>query len=299
MRAAIMDLEAFRELLTDAGQRALEQAVSARPTEGDALGVLQALRKFHSPALAAAALETALLRQKARDKFPDAAAMYFTREGLEQSTSAAVASHRAKRFAPYGRVADLCCGTGADALALARAGLTVDAVDLDPLKVAMTAANAAALGLADRVNPVAGDARLVPLPGARAAFADPNRRAAGRRYLAPEDYAPALSALRARFGPDFPLGVKIAPGVARTDIPSGAEAEFVSLRGELKECVLWFGPLRGAARRATLLPSGAAISGDCSAGAGPLAGRVGAVVYDPDPAVTRAGLVGALAARLG
>ncbi|HEY1187580.1 MAG TPA: hypothetical protein VGE74_07970, partial [Gemmata sp.] len=143
------------------------------------------------------------------------------------------------------------------------------------------------------------DALVVPLPDARAAFADPDRRADGRRFLAPENYSPALSALRGRFGATFPLAVKVAPGLAQPDLPPGAEAEFVSLRGELKECVLWFGPLRGTPRRATVLPSGDALTGNGEPGAAPLAERIGAVLYDPDPAVTRAGLVPLLAEQLG
>ncbi|MBY0456985.1 MAG: hypothetical protein K2V38_06590, partial [Gemmataceae bacterium] len=105
-------------------------------------------------------------------------------------------------------------------------------------------------------------------------------------------------AIRGRFGAGFPLAVKLAPGVAKSDIPADAEAEFVSVRGELKECVLWLGALCRTARRATLLPSGDALGGDPRAPA-VAAERVGEVLYDPDPAVTRAGLVPDLAERLG
>ncbi len=293
-----MDLATFQELLTSQGQRALAQAESLQPTEATYLACIAALRKHREPELAAAALETALLRLKARDKFAHANRMYFTRESLEQSTSDIVARHRAARFVGFGRVADLCCGIGGDALALASAGLTVDAVDTDPLRVAMADANAAALGLAERVRGVVGDALAIPLPDATAAFADPNRRADGRRHLSPEDYTPPLSALRGRLAPGFPLAVKIAPGVAKSDLPADAEAEFVSLRGEMKECVLWFGALRTTARRATLLPSGDTLAAEVPRDSHALA-PVGAVVYDPDAAVTRAGLVHDLAARIG
>jgi SAM-dependent methyltransferase len=294
-----MDQETFRELLTPAGQRLLRQAVSMRPTEAAYLAHVATLRKHHPPALAHAALETALLRARAAEKFADATLMYFTREALEQSTNEVVAQHRARRFVPLGSVADLCCGVGADAVALARAGLSVTAVDSDPLRLAMCAANAAALGLEHRVRAVVGDALEVPLPDVKAAFCDPDRRAGGRRFLDPEDYSPSLSALRARFGADFPLAVKVAPGVARADLPADAEAEFVSLRGELKECTLLFGPLRTAARRATVLPSGDALTGTGDEAPAPLADGVGAVLYDPDPAVARAGLVPLLAEQLG
>jgi SAM-dependent methyltransferase len=217
---------------------------------------------------------------------------------LEQATSEVVARHRAARFAAFGRVADLCCGVGGDALALAAAGASVEAVDSDPLRVAMAEANASALGLAGRVRGHVADALIVPLPGVEAAFADPSRRADGRRYLAPEDYTPPLSALRARFAAGFPLAVKIAPGVSQADLRAlDAEIEFVSLDGELKECVLWFGAFRRAARRATVLPSGETLTAPTVPEPGAHAAP-GAILYDPDPAVSRAGLAPALAEQL-
>jgi hypothetical protein len=97
---------------------------------------------------------------------------------------------------------------------------------------------------------------------------------------------------------EYPLAVKIAPGVAQADLRAlDAEVEFVSLGGELKECVLWFGPLRAVARRATVLPSGSSLCAETPREPRALA-RVGAILYDPDPAVTRAGLVHDLAEQL-
>jgi SAM-dependent methyltransferase len=293
-----MNVNTFRQLLAPAGQAALAEATPRAPTESTFLACFEALRKRHAPELAKAAIETALLRIKARDKFGGADRMFFTREALEQATSEPVARHRARRFARFGHVADLCCGIGGDALALAAAGARVEAVDSDPLRVAMTEANAAALDSADRVRGHVGDALTVPLSEVRAAFADPARRADGRRYLDPEDYTPPLSALRARFPAGFPLAVKIAPGVAQADLRGlGAEVEFVSLSGELKECVLWFGELRTTGRRATVLPSGDTLVAEPSREPRPHV-SVEAFLYDPDPAVTRAGLVHDLAEQL-
>jgi SAM-dependent methyltransferase len=290
-----MDIATFHSLLSCEGQSTLVEAAALGPTDATFLACFEQLRKHRPSTLAKAAVETALLRRKARDKFPDADRMYFTRDALEQATSEAVARHRARRFAKFGQVADLCCGIGGDALALAATGLAVDAIDSDPLRVRMTEANAAALGFADRVRCQTADALAVPLPEAKAAFADPARRADGRRYLNPEDYTPPLSALRARFAPDFPLAVKIAPGVVQADVRDlGAEVEFVSLGGELKECVLWFGPLRTTARRATVLPGGDTLFAD-NPREPRLYAEVGAFLYDPDPAVTRASLVHDLA----
>ncbi len=295
-----MDLATFRELLTSTGQRLLAAAVALEPTEAAFLACFEKLRKHHPAPIAKAALEIALLRLRARAKFAAADTLYFTREALEQASGDIVARYRATRFATFGVVADLCCGIGGDALAFAASGLKVHAVELDPLRAGMATANAAALGVADRITVHEADALTVALPEVRAAFADPSRRADGRRYLDPEDYTPSLSAVRSRFQPGFPLGVKIAPGVAREDIASlDAEAEFISVAGEMKECVLWLGPLRSAKFRATVLPAAATLFADDESTALPPPVPVGGFVFDPDPAVVRAGLAGLVAEQFG
>jgi len=288
----------FRQLCTPAGQAALAEAASLAPTEPMFLQCFETLHKQHPPELAKAALETALLRIRAREKFIHADRMFFTRQALEQASSEVVARHRANRFVSFGQMADLCCGIGGDALTLAAAGVKVEAVDSDPLRIAIAEANAAALDVGDRVRCHIGDAVTLPLPEARAAFADPARRADGRRYLDPEDYTPPLSAIRGRFPAGFPLAVKIAPGVAWSDLrATDAEVEFVSLGGELKECVLWFGPLRTTGRRATVLPASATLCAEVPQEPSPPQ-PVREILYDPDAAVTRAGLVHDLAEQL-
>ena len=285
-----MDIDTFRALLTDAGQRALADAAALAPTDAAFLAAFEKLRKRHPAPLAKAALETVLLRLKARAKFTTADRLYFTREALEQASGEVVAKYRASRFAPFGVVADLCCGIGADTLALAERGEVVG-VDSDPLRLAMAAANAPAARF------VLGDALTTSLD-VTAVFADPARRADGQRFLSPADYVPPVPALRERFPPDFPVAFKIAPGVARHDVEHlGAEVEFISVGGELKECVLWFGPLKSASRRATVLPGPHTLTGDALQ-YDPPADDPGAFVFDPDPAVIRAGLVPQLCEQL-
>jgi hypothetical protein len=294
-----MDTGTFRELLTPTGQTALVAAAEMRPTEVTFLGCFEKLRRKFAQPLARAALEMVLLRIRAREKFSAADRMYFTREALEQASGEVIAQYRAQRFCSYGEVADLCCGIGGDTLALARAGLTVQAVEHDALRVAMANANAEALVLVERIRIHEADALTVPLSGVRSAFADPSRRTDGIRKLNPEYYTPPLSALRNRFIAEFPLGVKIAPGVALNDVAGlGAEVEFISVDGELKECVLWLGSLKSAARRATVLPTGNTLFANELLEPLPLA-SVSEYIHDPDPAVVRAGLATQLATQLG
>ncbi|MEV7381836.1 class I SAM-dependent methyltransferase [Streptomyces lydicus] len=292
------DLDVFAALLGPEGQTLLDELRDHDPA--DELAAATRLRRDHPAPLVSAALGQARLRQRAAAKFgADAQRMYFTANGVEQSTRATVAAHRADRLAALGvrSVADLCCGIGGDALALARAGIRVLAVDRDPLACAAARANAAALGLTELIEVRAADVTEVDTAGWDAVFVDPARRSKvrGGRIFAPEAYSPPLSwAVEAARTAPF-AALKIAPGVPHEMLPEDAEAEWISDRGEVKEAVLWFGTAPGA-RRATLLPAG-----DSLLGAGlpdPEAGPVGRYLYEPDGAVIRAHLVAEAAAAL-
>lgn len=79
-------------------------------------------------------LTQAQLRAQAQEKFGElAAAMLFTRAGLEQATRRSIARQHAVHFAAHGvhHVLDYGCGIGADSLAFAQAGLRVSAIEID------------------------------------------------------------------------------------------------------------------------------------------------------------------------
>ncbi|MEV4274762.1 class I SAM-dependent methyltransferase [Actinoplanes xinjiangensis] len=292
--------ESLELLRTPEGLKAL--AAAAEVAGGEPLAAASALRaRGFGAELSAAALTQASLRGRAAMKFgPDAAGMFFTRAGLEQATRAVVADRRAARLAAAGvrTLADLGCGLGSDALAAARHGITVYAVDADPVTAAMAAANAEAAGLADRITVACADATTVPVERYDAVFADPARRQVGRgRVFDPKAYSPPwdfIAGLPAR----TPRTVlKLAPGIDHALLPPDAEGEWVSVGGDLVEAAFWCGPLAEVPRRATLLGPDAGLvgAGNKSAEVGP----VGAWIYDPDPAVVRSHLVAEFAASVG
>ncbi|MDH5508042.1 MAG: methyltransferase domain-containing protein [Anaerolineae bacterium] len=291
-----MDTNQFRQLLTKEGQWALESAVAFEPREQDFLGDFKMLAKRFERELARAALTTAILRREAAVKFPQADKMYFTREALQQASSWEVASYRAKRYAGFERVLDLGCSIGSDSLALAGAAPTLG-IDIDPLRVAMAQANAQALNLPAEF--IQADLNQLPVSGAPAAFFDPARRDEQGRVFSVRDYNPPLEIIRG-WQARFPaLGVKISPGVKLNEIGDyDCEVEFISLKGELKEAMLWFGPLKGEQRfRATVLPGEHTLTASMDQPTLMLS-EPRAYIYEPDPAILRAGLVGALGAQL-
>ncbi|WFF01430.1 methyltransferase domain-containing protein [Micromonospora sp. WMMD964] len=296
-----MDLDQLAALRTPEGSAALTAAAGL--AGGDPLTAASALRAAGvPPTLAAAALTQAELRHRAVGKFgPAAAGMFLTRPGLEQATRRVVADRRAARLHAAGvrTLADLGCGLGADALAAARAGIRVYGVEADPVTAAMAAANAAAAGLADLFTVECGDATAFDVSRVDGVFCDPARRTTGtgRRIFDPRAYSPPW---------DFVTGladrvprtvVKVAPGLDHGLVPAGAEAEWVSVDGDLVEAALWCGELAEVPRRASVFRTEIhqlTGSGTDEAPVGPTR----RYLYDPDPAVVRAHLVAELATEL-
>ena len=300
MRA--LNSEALEFFASAPGLEALARAGSL----SGGLAGLSALRKAGCDADQAAwALDQVKLRAKARAKFgAEAAEMLFLQEALEQASAQEVAGWRAARLAraldPGARVLEVGASLGGDTLALARAGLSVSAAELDPLRAALLRWNLRVAGCAEQVDVVEGDALARSWSGLRAVFADPARRAGGRRVLGLEQGSPSLSQLRALGCPE--LLVKAAPGLDLDEVPPELGLSFVSLGGELKEALLAGGALRAAfgadpgEGRAFLLSPGENVATGLVELRGPreLPARVappGAFVFEPDPALIRAGLI--------
>lgn len=275
------------------------------------LATLSRLRTKLDTAQAAAVYETALLRRRGAAKFRRAAAMYFTREALEQASGETIAHYRARRFTPYQTVGDLCCGIGGDTLALAQTAQVI-AVDYDKLRLAMAVENTRAYGLAEQVRHSYADLEQTLPPVAEALFFDPARRNAGKRVYTLDAYLPSLRHLGHWRERTPAIGIKISPGVQDEELAAlpTHEVEFISVDGELKEAVLWFGPLGIPGRRATLLAQGLEAEGwklsepppTLHTGAPRSGTRVSeplAFLYEPDPAVIRAHQVVEVAELLG
>jgi hypothetical protein len=94
------------------------------------------------------------------------------------------------------------------------------------------------------------------------------------------------------------LAAKVSPAVDLTEVLGyDCEIEFIALGNELREAALWFGSLRRGRRRATILPGPHSLAGDAEPEVD-LADPSG-YLYEPNPAVMRAGLVRTLASQLG
>ena len=277
-------------LLSPPGQEILARLAASGDAAGE-LALAVSLRREYPASLVAAATAQHELRVAARAKFGRAMEMLFTRGGYEQSSAEPVARHRAGRLGDIGRVADLCCGIGGDLIALG-AGREVLAVDRDAVHARLAVHNAGVYGVAGGVRACVADVRDIRLAGIGAVFIDPARRAGSRRFPAGTS-EPPLDWCFALAGRVPAVCVKAAPGLSAELIPACWEAEFIADGRDLKEAVLWSPALATAPRRATILPGGDTLV--AAPGEPVPAGEPGEYLLDPNPAVTRAGLVADLA----
>jgi hypothetical protein len=313
-----MDLALLRRLTTGEGWGLLQSLPPYEP--GSELSLQQRLRDAGFEAdLVAAALHQSQLRARAVAKFgPFAQGMVFTADGLEQATRLEVAAQHAQRFRAAGvhTVHDLGCGIGADAMALAGLDLRVRAVDADEVTAGIAAVNlrhwpdcSVTAGRVEDFVPPAGE-------GVRGAGAwlDPARRTPGvadvsgrtRRIFRLDAISPSWQTVQDVAAALPATGAKLSPAFPHAALPPGVEAQWTSWDGEVLECALWWGPLaRTAGRTAAVLGHSrppALVTEDAADPQPPALaslGELGPWLYEPDRAVVRAGLVGAVTAATG
>jgi len=295
----MMRLDTFYALLSPKGQRLLEEFGQDPVTRQNHLQLASRMRRSVDGDLAKAILETLILRQRATTKFERAREMYFTRQALEQSSAEIISAHRARRYetAGFTNLADLGCGIGGDALSMS-AFADVAGVDWNPVRLAMAQENNRVYGRGHNFHPLQADLiELSPL-AVDALFADPGRRDEfGRRIFSVHEYRPPLSIFEAWLAQVPNQGLKVSPGIDYAEIPAAVETEFISVNGEVREGVLWYGDLRtSAGRRATLLPSGETMTDEVVEPIDSTEPKE--YLYEPDGAVIRAHLVEQLAHRL-
>lgn len=292
--------------------------------ERTALALGESLRGAgYDPDLVAAALTQSRLRARARAKLGDFAdGMLFTPDGLEQATRLEIAARHAGRYRAAGvpRIWDLGCGIGADAMAASALGLAVTAVDNDPATAAIAGVN---LRHFPDAASLLGDAATVAadIPDGDGVWFDPARRLPGvtdaagrtRRTFRLDDLSPALATVLEVAARVRATGAKLTPALPHAAIPAGCEAQWTSWAGEVLECALWWGPLAVRPGRSALIlrPGGPGhavaewlvTEADAEPIPEPTGPRdlptAGDWLWDPDRAVLRAGLIGALTAATG
>jgi len=300
-----MDRASFLSLISPDGQALLAE-VGDLESKTDVLALVSKLRKAgHSPDLVANVLSQAKLRRRAQAKFGEFAdRMFFTEAGLEQASRLKVAAIHAGRFRTAGvtNVADLGCGIGAESLAMASLDIAVSAFELDEVTAAMATYNLANF---PKVKVEQADVTELELTTYQGFFIDPARREldgpireSTKRKYDIQNLTPSFDFVL-EIAKSKPTIAKLGPGIDHKDIPTDAEAVWVSDNGDLVEAGLYFNSVKrpDVSRAALLLtPTGSLeISSAVRSRTDAPIGDISAYVYEPDNAVIRSHLIGDLA----
>ena len=289
-------------LLSDDARPLLDQAEEDFRTLANALRVNKRLRKLTTPTRAALVIEQVQLRSRAKAKFENAHAMFFTRRALEQSTGARLSNYKATRFAKLNNVADVCCGIGGDLLPLAMRGGATVGLDADELTAMFARKNLEVVG-ATQASVTCDTFEKFDIGAFDGLHFDPDRRVT-KRTVRGDSFTPKLSEIFARTGADQSVAIKVAPATPAHDATdSQAEIEWIGDNRECKQQVIWQGPAtaRPGKRTATFVTSTGEVhqfscsleKANCERPRPPQ--ELGPAIYEPHPTVLAGGLVNALA----
>jgi hypothetical protein len=287
-------LEDYRWLVSTVAEPYLAAATA---WSGSLVVLTQQLRKDLSAERTHLVLEQVELRKRASAKFRLAERMYFTRQLLEQATDERIAAYKAKRFAAGGHAADLCCGIGGDLLALAQRGPCV-AVDRDPIALLLAEVNCRSSG-GDVLFETSDVRDVLDTLDVAAWHIDPDRRSSGSRTSRVEFSEPGRDTLLRLIEHCDAGALKLAPAAELDSLLAAwAESEWISSRRECRQQVAWLGELAqqtGAHTATSISNDGEATSFTGSPKASCEVSKPLRFLFDPDPAVVAAGLLGAVA----
>ena len=232
-------IEEFRWLASQDAAPYLADTMQQILDKVNVVRIAKSLRKDITAPRSALVLELAQLRIRARRKFKLADQMFFTKRGLQQSTSRLIAEYKAVRFAACDNVADICCSIGGDLISLAGQTM-VTGFDIDAVATLYAQQNIEVYGL-PFANVFQTAFEDLPLSDFDGFHLDPDRRSKGRTVQG-DFFEPSLPEIFRRLPPGKFAAVKVAPATPWHDcIPADAEREWIGVRRECKQQVIWTG----------------------------------------------------------
>ena len=299
----------FDWLFSEEGKLLVLQAAADFGDRKNSLTINKTLRKKISPVRAAIVIEQAQLRIHGLKKFPCAGQMFFTRRGLEQSTSLQIARYKATHFRGLKNVADICCGVGGDLIALAAravSGISTVGIDADELTAAIAGHNLLGVGLfnASVRHQTFEEADLAEFDGIHI---DPDRRKKSRTVRG-DFFHPSLPNIYAALSEGQTVAIKVAPATPRHDsMPERIQREWIGDNRECKQQVLWSGPKTPKPGRttATMVANTGRVftySAESKRVAGArlaAAKEMGESIFEPHAVVLASGLMSSLAEDVG
>jgi len=247
----------------------------------------------------------AKLRHKAKDKFSQAAKMFFTSDGAEQSTGELIARHIASRFGKNNNIVDLTSSIGGNLIYLAQEN-NLTAIDRSEANLFCAQKNAAVYGVANKIKFVLGDAFENIDNNADAFFFDPERAREGQsKTRSILNASPNLVELLPKiFAVTHNVGIKISPAFDYSEIallPEEPEIEIISEDNVCKVAMLWFGKFKTCQRRATMFIKDTMVSSESVETEAGVAIKFSSIplayIYEPNKALIKAHLINEIAQK--
>lgn len=231
-------------------------------------------------------------------KIPISQELLFTEQGAQQASSWRLAKYHATKFKAFNKIADLCCGIGVDLINIAKGKEQAYAIDLDADTLKIAKYNCKSQNL-NNIKFILGKAEKFNQQ-VDVIFIDPDRRPGSNRRIAPEDYSPPFSKIMELRSICTNIAVKLSPAIdyKRLNLPIDSTLEFVSENGTLKEILLCMGDLatENCERKAILLPTTLTLQ---NSNTKTKITEIQKYLFEPDPAIIRAGLVQEMGNRIG
>ena len=238
------------------------------------------------------------IQKRNLNKIPISNELLFTEQGAQQASSWKIAQYHATKFKTFNKVADLCCGIGVDLINIAKGKEQVYAIDLDADTLELAEYNCKNQNL-DNIDFKLSKAEEFNKQ-IDAIFIDPDRRPVSSRKIAPEEYSPPFSKIIELRDICKNIAVKLSPAIdyKRLNLPLDSTLEFVSENGTLKEILLCMGKLstENCERKAVLLSYNHILQ---NSDVKTKVTEIQKYLFEPDPAIIRAGLVQELGSKIG
>jgi len=215
----------------------------------------------------------------------------FDEDDLRFCTNRHVADYRASRL-KCGKIVDVGCGIGIQAIAFAKTCGRVIAIDTDVHRLEYAKMNAAAAGV-DNIDFVHADAldALANVKKADIIFWDPERPE-GESERTLDSLKPSFKELFSaaqRITAD--MAVELPPQMVRSKIGTDCELEYISVDSRLNRLVAYFGKLKKCELSVVALPSGERFEQSGAAAKSRSVREFSDYLYEVDAAVTKSGLL--------
>ena len=224
--------------------------------------------------------------------------IYSNKDGLQLATPEIAAKYIAKRLKTK-TIADLGCGIGGQVIFFAQECDKVYAVERNPEKIEYAKKNCELYGV-DNVEFILGDA-LSPetrdkISDSDIIFSDPARPLAEKKRTLDNLQPPISELIKLYSNVTTKLAFHAPPQMPPERIGLDCEYEYMSISGQLNRLTLYFGDLKQCERSAFVLPANVYLA---SSDAPDIETRnIEEYVYEPEPAVLKAGLLGELAGAI-